>query len=339
MPKLSIIVPVYKVEKYLRKCLDSILAQTFKDFEVIVINDASPDNSQIIIDEYKKKDSRIISIINKENSGIGKTRNIGLGIAKGKYITFVDSDDWIEKEMYQEMLDTMVSNTADAIECNINRTDKNNLQIKNLIPSSKTKITTRKYINYLIENKLAAMVWNKIYKTEIIKNYKIKFIEEKKAYHEDLLFNISYMRQVNLLITINKPFYNYTIRPDSISQRISSYSIETNILIINYYIENNKNHFGFNNDFIYFSSVMLPVIIYPTMGVILNTKDFKKKAVDEIKKIRRNDLTFSVIKNYLKNKNLPYKHRIICLLIVFKMYYLLVFLYYIFSKIKKPAIK
>ena len=101
-PIISIIVPVYNVEEYLQRCIDSILNQRFKDFELILINDGSTDNSLKICKEYSLSDSRV-KVINKENGGLSSARNAGINIAKGKYIGFVDSDDWINEEMYQTL--------------------------------------------------------------------------------------------------------------------------------------------------------------------------------------------------------------------------------------------
>lgn len=102
-PKISIIVPVYEVEPYIHKCVDSILAQTFTDFELILVDDGSPDNCGEICDEYEENDSRI-RVIHKENGGPSSARNAGLNIAKGDYIGFVDSDDWIETDMYEMLI-------------------------------------------------------------------------------------------------------------------------------------------------------------------------------------------------------------------------------------------
>ena len=102
MPEISIIVPVYNVEEYLPKCLDTILNQSFRDFEVILVNDGSKDNSGFICEKYAKKDSRI-RIIHKENGGLSSARNAGLDIAKGRYIGFIDSDDFIELKMYEQL--------------------------------------------------------------------------------------------------------------------------------------------------------------------------------------------------------------------------------------------
>ena len=102
MPLISVIVPVYKVEPYLARCIDSILAQTFTDFELILIDDGSPDNCGRICDEYSQKNNRI-QVIHKENGGLSSARNAGMEICKGDYIYFIDSDDWIEPDMYEKL--------------------------------------------------------------------------------------------------------------------------------------------------------------------------------------------------------------------------------------------
>ncbi|MBA1325633.1 glycosyltransferase [Enterococcus faecium] len=109
---MSIIVPVYKVEKYLRKCVDSILAQTFTDFEVILVDDGSPDNSGKICDEYAEKDNRV-RVIHKENGGLSSARNAGIDVARGKYLGFVDSDDYIDEDMYEILYENLKIHDAD----------------------------------------------------------------------------------------------------------------------------------------------------------------------------------------------------------------------------------
>ena len=124
-PKISVIVPVYKAEKYLHRCVDSILAQTFTDFELLLINDGSPDNSGAICDEYAQKDNRV-HVFHKENGGASSARNLGLDNVKGEWITFVDSGDWIDSNMYKEMLHTAMQNSVDAVYCDMvmEETDK-----------------------------------------------------------------------------------------------------------------------------------------------------------------------------------------------------------------------
>lgn len=140
-PKISIIVPVYKAEPYLKKCIDSILNQTFKDFELILVDDGSPDRCGEICDEYALKDSRI-KIIHKENGGQSSARNVGLDIAQGEYIGFVDSDDWIEPDMYKKLFKVLKNDNVDMAICNIN-----SIKDKKLRDRKKEK---RKYIKFKI---------------------------------------------------------------------------------------------------------------------------------------------------------------------------------------------
>ena len=114
--KISIIVPVYKVERYLENCIESIINQTFKDFELILVDDGSPDRCGLICDNYAKKDERI-KVIHKKNEGLSAARNSGIQIAKGEYIAFVDSDDCINKNMYETLYDTAIENKSDIVVC------------------------------------------------------------------------------------------------------------------------------------------------------------------------------------------------------------------------------
>ncbi|MBQ8418228.1 MAG: glycosyltransferase [Phascolarctobacterium sp.] len=114
MPKLSIIVPVYKVEQYIHKCVDSILNQTFTDFELILVDDGSPDNCGKICDEYAQKDKRV-RVIHKENGGVSQARNLGIDEAEGEYITFIDPDDWIALDMYEKLFDLIGKEDLDVV--------------------------------------------------------------------------------------------------------------------------------------------------------------------------------------------------------------------------------
>jgi glycosyltransferase involved in cell wall biosynthesis len=135
MPEISVIIPVYKVEKYLERCIDSVLAQTFVDFECILVNDGSPDNCPLICDEYAKKDRRI-KVVHKENGGVSSARNAGLDIAQGEWITFIDSDDWVDEEYLELMYNNAVKNNCDLSICRMQMFDENSETVKENKPSS-----------------------------------------------------------------------------------------------------------------------------------------------------------------------------------------------------------
>lgn len=206
-PIISIVVPVYKVEKYIRECIDSILNQTLKDIEVILVDDGSPDKCPNICDEYAHKDSRVI-VIHQKNQGLSSARNNGMKIATGKYLAFVDSDDIISPLMF----DTLISKgkNADIIECNVTQ-NKDNLQIVKdsfLIKEYKENILAE----YLKRNKVG--VWCRIYKRELIQN--IEF--EIGAFSEDVMWSYRVFEKCKSYLVINAIFYYWRQCADSLSK-------------------------------------------------------------------------------------------------------------------------
>ena len=185
--KVSVIVPIYKVEKYIRECLDSIKNQTLKDIEVICIDDGTPDKSGQIADEYAQEDSRFI-VIHQENHGISYTRNRGIEKATGEYIMFVDSDDSID---------------LNACEICYNKSKEYNTDI--LIHSADKE----EIINQPVFNIIKEVVWSGVYKTSFLKENKILFNERVKAYGEDQSFNMICNAVANKIVCISNKLYNY----------------------------------------------------------------------------------------------------------------------------------
>lgn len=227
-PKVSIIVPLYNAENNVRKCLDSILAQTLKDIEIILVNDGSPDRSGIIAEEYKRNDSRI-KVIHQSNQGVAYSRNRGLSVAKGEYIGFVDADDWIEDSMYYEMYNLAKNNNADIVMCGYTKhseskafdinepiqvgTYKSNEILKNII---EPMIGTfdKKRISWTY--RVMGSVWRNLFRRELIKSQDIYF-DNSLSYSEDLLFCIECLLKSKKVLYTNKPFYNYRISENSLS--------------------------------------------------------------------------------------------------------------------------
>ena len=206
MSKISIIVPVYNAEKYLRKCIESILNQTFKDFELILVDDGSTDSSGKICDEYALKDSRI-KVIHKENGGLSSARNAGLDVAKGEYIGFVDSDDWIEMDMYGELYRLIKENNTDISVCGINnikdiKYKNENLKEKiQIIKKEGEEFKKNRYGEYY----LGVSVWNKLYRKEVIED--IRFLKDR--IYEDLPFGIEVFAKIKSYVYTSKKLYNY----------------------------------------------------------------------------------------------------------------------------------
>lgn len=211
MDKVSIIVPIYQAEKYLGECLDSIIKQTYKNIEIILIEDGCSDKSGAICDEYAELDKRIIVCHNK-NHGVSYSRNYGIKKAKGKYILFIDSDDSIDKYYVENFIDAITSYDCDIVVCGYEKID--------IINNNKEKCLINKYDEifsgllkddyYLVEPFLLTP-WGKLYKTETIKENNIFFPEDCNI-AEDQIFNYQYLRLVKRYLFINKPIYKYFYR-------------------------------------------------------------------------------------------------------------------------------
>lgn len=215
-PKISVIIPVYNVEEYLRKCLDSVINQTYKNLEIICIDDGSPDNCGAILDEYAKKDNRII-VVHQENAGVSSARNRGLDIAKGEYIAFVDSDDWLEPECYEFSVKEFEKDSdIDLVSWGVNVIDEKNietLKYNHLVNWYKYPFSGKKLSSEYIKNRLTGALWRLLFKGSIIKNNNIKFADLKLG--EDLLFVIEYLLFVQYIYFSDNYLYNYILRQDS----------------------------------------------------------------------------------------------------------------------------
>lgn len=211
MPILSIIVPVYNVEKYLERCIETILQQDFRDFELILVDDGSPDKCGMICDEYKKKDTRI-RVIHKENGGLSSARNAGISISQGEYLAFVDSDDWITFDMYSYMIDLADKYNADIVSvsyCLANKFDKK--KVRGIDYDGNVKIYNREealfhYLSVGMNSRIADFsVWNKIYRKNLFRN--ITFPEGQL--YEDMATNYRIIKKISRYVRSEKVCYFY----------------------------------------------------------------------------------------------------------------------------------
>lgn len=213
MPTVSVIVPVYKVEKVLSCCIESILNQTFSDFELILVDDGSPDNSGEICDEYATKDKRI-RVIHKENGGVSSARNTGMENAVGQYITFVDSDDSVCDTYLESFLTAKEKYpNVDAIWCSFYEiTKRPEKRVVHSFADKNEEYSLLSVSDYMTIHKkwLAQMPWNKLYKLSVIKDNNLR-MQEDISLGEDLLFNLDYLKNMNgnEILIINKPLVNY----------------------------------------------------------------------------------------------------------------------------------
>lgn len=216
MCEISIIVPVYKVEKYLEKCVDSILAQTFTDFELILVDDGSPDRSGAMCDEYAQKDSRV-RVIHKENGGLSSARNAGIDVAKGRYLGFVDSDDYIDSKMYEQLFTDIEREQADLSICGIYHVYEGKKPKKK---SETVMVLNRDEAMELIfhGNEISDHAVNKLYKRGIFS--KLRYPLGK--YHEDSFTIVGILDQCNTVVVNTTQRYYYYHRSDSITSHAFS---------------------------------------------------------------------------------------------------------------------
>lgn len=241
MAKISIIVPVYNTEKFLEKCLNSLINQTLKDIEIICINDGSTDNSLQILKKFANKDKRI-QIINQTNSGPSIARNIGIKKAKGEYIGFVDSDDWVDSNFFEQLYVKVKKNNADIGVAGIKR-------VRSYKWKYHIKLDKEKVINEINEKFQICDVpdkcypVNKIYKLAELQKLNINF--EPNVYFEDRLFTAQVLINLKTLVTVPNTYYNYWTNPNSIvktkSKKKSEDSKYTKEKLMKYLKENNVN--------------------------------------------------------------------------------------------------
>lgn len=208
---ISIIVPAYNIADYLPRCLDSIINQTYKNLEIIVISDGSIDNTNEIITKYAEKDNRIVPIL-KENTGVSDTRNKGLDIAKGDYIGFVDGDDYIEQDMFEILLSNAVKYDVDISHCGYQMVFPSKVDYY-YNTGKKCEFDNANGIVELIKAEyIEPGAWNKLYKRDLLKD--IRF-DTSLVESEDLLFNVQAFKKCNKSFYEDKPLYHYILRENS----------------------------------------------------------------------------------------------------------------------------
>lgn len=211
-PEISIIVPIYKVELYLKKCVDSILAQSFKDFELILVNDGSPDGCGDICEAYKALDPRVV-VIHKQNGGLSDARNYGIEVARGRYIGFVDSDDWIEPDMYESLYSLVTAHDADIAVCG-------HVEVMDDVPLPKSfthevhVYNNEQALDKLLEDtEIQNLAWDKLYKAELFTH--VRYPVGK--YFEDIFTTYKLFLQARTTVSLDSPKYMYLKRSDSIT--------------------------------------------------------------------------------------------------------------------------
>lgn len=285
MKKISVIVPVYNVEQYIEKCLISLVNQSIKDIEIIVVNDGSPDNSQKIIDKYVKKYPKIIKSYIKENGGLSDARNYGVNKSSGEYIAFLDSDDWVEIDMYKEMYEKAKTKDFDIVVCDVKYIFDNSVKIvSSNVPNDKFD---KKSIKDLMLN-IYPTAWNKIYRRDLF-SLGVEF--KKGVWYEDVEFLYRLLPHINSIGIVKKPFVNYLQRQGAITKtynrKILDYIDNWNS-VIDYHVKN-----GYYDE--YYQELEYSYVRYLFATLIINAAKSKNR-----------ELFNEALKNALENVKLRF---------------------------------
>lgn len=354
LPLLSVIIPVYNVEKYLKECVDSVINQTLQDIEIILVDDKSPDNCASICDEYAEKDSRVKVIHKAQNEGLGYARNSGLSLATGEYVTFIDSDDYIDKEAYYECYNFAKEKDLDCVRFLYQRFKGNRnipviweidgcLQIcddKDLIISNALYILDRpaEWENYKVIFPTNGSSCTGIYRTEFLKTKKIKFYSERDLISEDIIFGLDVALNCHNIGFINKAFYHYRINVGSLStiirkdrvRKCKDFTIFLSEKIKSEGINEKLQSFVYGN-YIHNFRVSCRQIFSSKLPI----KEKKEWFKDEVSE----SYFQNVIREKYPNKRLPFKQRVIYFLMIYKCFLSTYIIIRIFDKIRKNPIK
>lgn len=278
---ISIIIPVYNAEKYIRKSLDSVLGQTYRKLEVILVNDGSTDQSGAICNEYAQKDSRVV-VLHKENGGVSSARNAGLKRAKGNYIGFIDPDDWIDPYMFEELYQLIINHNTDISACGYVIEDINGNILKQTAHSEVREFNRVATFNNILDpTSFQGYVWNKLFSAELIKKESLAF-DEDIHFGEDLLFCCENFLRNQKLIYDPSPRYHYIYHDHNTTKAKFSPKKLTLLQALEKIISLVRNQEGLNaNKFKNF-------YIYTTIDLLMHSIKEKKSTRELRKKLKRN---------------------------------------------------
>lgn len=226
---VSVIVPIYNVEQYLRRCLETLVNQTLQSLELILVNDGTKDNSMEIVREYEKKYSNIV-VLDKENGGLSSARNAGLQIARGEYVAFVDSDDYVLPEMMEELYHNAKENNADMVMSGYYRQTKAGKIIEIPLELEKEIYLGQDIVDLLLIPMTGALpkdnrdieidmcVWRNMYRKKMILEQEIWFESERKVLSEDIIFHLDLFPKMKIVSTVKKSYYFYVENPGSLTK-------------------------------------------------------------------------------------------------------------------------
>ena len=340
-PKVSIIVPVYNVEKFLERCVISLQNQTVRDIEIILVDDSSTDSSLQICNRLAQEDSRI-KVIHKVNEGAGKARNAALSIATGEYIGFVVSDDYVEPDMYRPLLEKAEEHNSDLVMSGVIFVDGNMFSekgecIRKVYFDKDTHFETQEDLKKLRmgivgalpedadDSKYGMSIWKNLFRYEIIKDNNIVFQSEREMLSEDALFMIDYISHINKATGIGEAFYNYCRNGDSISKSYKKDRFEKSLVFVDEVKKRFDRDIAPEEYGVYigrFWQAMCRVLCLQEIMYAVDNhikySDLKKR----LKDVCTHSLTVSTLKSYPIGK-LPLGQRLFAMGMKLRLYFLL----------------
>lgn len=315
--KVSVIIPIYNTEKYLTRCMDSVLGQSLQDIEIILVDDQSPDQAPALCDEYANKDNRV-KAIHKKNGGLGFARNSGLEVATGEYVAFLDSDDYVDTRMYEVLYKAAIENDCQLVMSGYNFVDRYG-KVSNCTNTMPKQLYTGKQVKDLLfatlgagpsdkeDNIMGMSVWRGIYSMEAIRQHKIRFHSEREFICEDAIFHIDFFHHIQRAFVIEDPLYYYCNNPGSLSRVFRKdrfekdkilYRKETEMLEQYGSLQDGKTYI--DRMFLTFTRVFLTEAVYQLKP---------KEAMSWIKKTMNDSLLKKILADYPYHQN-PRKQRL-----------------------------
>lgn len=243
--KVSVIVPVYNVEKYLARCVNSLLGQTLHDIEIILVDDGSPDRCPLMCDAYAEEDKRI-KVIHKENGGLGYARNSGIDAATGEYVAFLDSDDYVDKDTYEWLYGQAMKTDADGIFYDYETFDGNGKVLGHHSGRDVVLYETQESVKQLMLDMIGTLPHERkdrnvqmssctaFYKRSVVEDYNVRFLSEREYISEDLLFNMDFLVHASNVVRTDCSFYHYYMNTASLTHKVRMDRIERNVLFYSY---------------------------------------------------------------------------------------------------------
>ncbi|MBQ3038837.1 MAG: glycosyltransferase family 2 protein [Clostridia bacterium] len=247
-PKVSIIVPIYKTEKYLMRCIKTLVNQTLSEIEIILVDDGSPDNCPALCDELSKKDDRI-KVVHKENAGLGMARNSGIEAATGEYIGFIDSDDYVDLKMFEELYDAIVRHDAELVMSGVSFVGGNMFGNDGECSTKSYFLTEQVFegeddIKNLMlgisgalphesdDSRYGMSVWKNLFKREVIEKNSLRFQSEREILSEDALFMVDYIHCIKKAVGVPGAYYSYCRNEDSLSKSYKKDRFEKSLIFM-----------------------------------------------------------------------------------------------------------